>query len=723
MRNFLVENNVPGVSRELQRLEAAAKEALGDDYQFAGDIDKAGLLRRQIARRCIYGLDINPLAVELSRLALWIHTFVPGLPMSSLDHGLVCANSLTGIGTIDEALEALEPNSIGGQISIFEGAISDALDKAKNLLVDAANADEANKQEVKDAAKIAKQARKAAESSKHLFDAAVATRLGEINASNFVDPDQVREMGASDKVQELLAPLNPAHMPYLFPEVFLRDNPGFDVLLGNPPWEELMVEEPKFWLKISPGLFGLNPAAMKARIQELRDLRPDLVAELEIEIEVVARIRKALLGGPFPGIGTGDVDLYQAFAWRNIDLVRKSGYTGIVYPRSLLNGAGSELWRRKALANGESHITSLINTGGWVFEGVHNQYIVALVAIQRDSSDKGQIQLCGPFSSVIDFKDGVLSPGTTTFGVLSRASALAVLPQLPDSQSVNTFNKLLMHPRVDEKRPEWDVSPIRELDATNERSVFDTSDKDSGIPVLGGVALEIWNHNYEHPYAYADTKLITAHLMQKRRNQARTKSSAFYKLNDTVLADQSSLPFRSPRIAFRDVTNSLDSRTLICSVVPAGYLLTNTAPFLFFKDNEPRNLPYLLGFLSSYTVDWFVRKYVGLHVNFHIFNSIPIPIPNYDSPATKRLIELSVSLTSRNVELRDWAKLYLTQTIAIHDSESMNFICELEALVALAFNLTEVEITTIFDTFHKTTDYTELRNEVLKHFHTWKDKK
>jgi hypothetical protein len=122
-------------------------------------------------------------------------------------------------------------------------------------------------------------------------------------------------------------------------------------------------------------------------------------------------------------------------------------------------------------------------------------------------------------------------------------------------------------------------------------------------------------------------------------------------------------------------------------------------------------------------VDWFVRKYVGLHVNFHIFNSIPIPIPNYDSPATKRLIELSVSLTSRNVELRDWAKLYLTQTIAIHDSESMNFICELEALVALAFNLTEVEITTIFDTFHKTTDYTELRNEVLKHFHTWKDKK
>jgi len=70
-------------------------------------ITEAQLLRRQIARRCIYGLDINPLAVELSRLALWIHTFVPGLPMSSLDHGLVLGNSLTGIGTIGEALDAI----------------------------------------------------------------------------------------------------------------------------------------------------------------------------------------------------------------------------------------------------------------------------------------------------------------------------------------------------------------------------------------------------------------------------------------------------------------------------------------------------------------------------------------------------------------------------------------------------------------------------------------
>ena len=91
------------------------------------EVDAVGLLRRQVARRCIYGLDINPMAVELARLALWIHTFVPGLPMSNLDHGLVNANSLTGIGTIDEALDALQPGAASGAMRPLRRRLTDKL--------------------------------------------------------------------------------------------------------------------------------------------------------------------------------------------------------------------------------------------------------------------------------------------------------------------------------------------------------------------------------------------------------------------------------------------------------------------------------------------------------------------------------------------------------------------------------------------------------------------
>ena len=111
MAAFLADNPIPGVTNELRHLEAAAREAAGPD---APEPEPSSLLRRQIARRCVYGLDINPIAVELARVSIWIHTFVRGLPMSSLDHNLVCANSLTGIGTVDEALDALVPAAANG---------------------------------------------------------------------------------------------------------------------------------------------------------------------------------------------------------------------------------------------------------------------------------------------------------------------------------------------------------------------------------------------------------------------------------------------------------------------------------------------------------------------------------------------------------------------------------------------------------------------------------
>ncbi len=724
MRNFLVENNVPGVSRELQRLEAAAKDALGDDYQFAGDIDKAGLLRRQIARRCIYGLDINPLAVELSRLALWIHTFVPGLPMSSLDHGLVCANSLTGIGTIDEALEALEPNSTGGQISIFEGAISGALDKAKNLLVDAANADEANKQEVKDAAKIAKQARKAAESTKHLFDAAVAARLGEINAGSFVDPDQVREMGASDKVQELVKPLNPAHMPYLFPEVFLRGNPGFDVLLGNPPWEELKLEEHRFWLARQPGLFGMTTKKMHERVLELRKERPQDYLNFKIEALNVEVTRKALLSGPFPGIGTGDIDLYQAFSWRNWDLTRNSGALGLVLPRSVLSGASGAQWRRSVLRNSDSSIVTLSNNQGWVFEGVDGRYSIALITAQKSEENVGLIQLGGPFFDAISFLDGSKELGRLSFKQIDESSSSCSVPQLPSAESVVVFGKLRESPRFDSSEISSAFRYVREFDATLDRKYFSTSSQESGIPVIAGSGFNLWTPETGEVFSYADQELAITQLFNKRKNQSKLKSSAFFGMEKALVDDVETLDFFRPRIALRLITNATNTRTLIASLVPPNTFLTNAAPYLNNKTKNAINEAYILGVLCSIPLDWFARRYVELNVNAHIFNGFPIPDINSHKLWRDRIVLDSARLAAVDERYSKWAKEIGVAVGSVTDEATKDdLISELDALVSLMYGLNEPQVIHIFQTFHRGWDYKPRLESVLKHFHAWKDKK
>src|SRR5690606_4123186 len=99
IEEFQAERQISGVAAELEELRVAAKErlaAVGHLPDDAGvEIRNSDLILRQVAKRCIYGVDINEIAVELARLALWIHTFVPGLPMSALDHGLRVGNSLT----------------------------------------------------------------------------------------------------------------------------------------------------------------------------------------------------------------------------------------------------------------------------------------------------------------------------------------------------------------------------------------------------------------------------------------------------------------------------------------------------------------------------------------------------------------------------------------------------------------------------------------------------
>src|SRR5207253_2016189 len=96
---YLAKRSLPGVRNELERLRTSAAEKLGEMAEQL-PIEDAQLLRRLIARRCIYGVDLNPVAVNLSRLSMWIHTFVPGLPLSLLDHNLVPGNSLVGIARI-----------------------------------------------------------------------------------------------------------------------------------------------------------------------------------------------------------------------------------------------------------------------------------------------------------------------------------------------------------------------------------------------------------------------------------------------------------------------------------------------------------------------------------------------------------------------------------------------------------------------------------------------
>lgn len=713
MRDFLTATPVPSVRAELQRLAEKAREALGADAQAAEAITEAQLLRRQVARRCIYGLDINPLAVELSRLALWIHTFVPGLPMSSLDHGLVLANSLTGIGTVDEAMDALNATAL------FEPIIREPLAAAHELLKDYARASEADKSEVARGAEVLAQATAAAAPARAIFDVALAKRLG-LPIGEAWDAEQFIELAADPRIREAVDALSPAHLPYLFPEVFLRENPGFDTLVGNPPWEKLHVEEHQWWGLRIPKLRSMPQKERTAALTAFRASRPDLERQYAAEISAVRAINLAVSSGPYPGVGSAHLDLYQAFAWRFWRLLRAEGRTGVVLPRGALSGSGLQLWRMEVIEEGSfADVCFLINTGGWVFENVDGRYTVGLVVLERGVNRV--VRFCGPFTNQQTFRASARQLTEVTGEAFLGLSSTAAFPLIPDPMSADIFLQMKRSPRFDESREGWEFRPVQgDFNATAEKDKLelDVDEPKGRIPVLAGASFNLWDPDFGSPYAYVQPDVLRSMLAAKLARSLVSARSVYSGLQFS----EGELPMDRPRIAFRDVTNQTNQRTVVACLMPAGNAFTHKAPVVVRRQGDERAEAFLIGVLSSVPFDWYMRRWVELTLSFELL--APSPVPQY-APGTAmadRIVHIAGRLAAVDQRYADWAVAVGVTPGSVSDPvEKQDLIAELDALVALSYDLTRDQLEHVFATFHRGWNYDDRLAAVLEHYDTWKD--
>ncbi|MCC7128569.1 MAG: hypothetical protein IT192_07125 [Microbacteriaceae bacterium] len=712
MRDFLTATEIPGVRAELSRLAEKAREALGQDTEGAKAITEGQLLRRQVARRCVYGLDINPLAVELSQLALWVHTFVPGLPMSSLDHGLVLANSLTGIGTIDEAMDAL------GAKGLFEQIIREPLLAARDLLIDYASASEADKSEVAAGAEMLAKAKAAAEPAKAIFDVAVAKRLGVVTGEAW-DAEQFTTLASTKEIREAVDPLQPAHLPYLFPEVFLRERPGFDVLIGNPPWEKVKIEEHQWWGLRIPGLRSMPQAKKNALLKEFQSSRPDLMADYEKDVRQADTFRAVLIKGPYPDIGSGgDPDLYQAFAWRFWLLTRDHGRAAMVVPRGALSGSGMASWRHEVVTGGTfADVCFLLNNQSWVFPNVHPQYTVALTVIERGGDQI--VRFCGPFASEAEFRVGSEELATVPAEEFTSWSSTATFPLLPSPESAQVFRQINLSPRFKSTRPGWEFRLFREFDTSLDKGKFefDVDESNGRIPVVGGASFNIWNPDFGPPFAYANPELIREALRLKLRRSSSSLRSAFYGVD----FESGELPMDSTRIAYRKVTNHTNTRTTIPCLLPPGCVTVDTDPTIVRRDGNANAEAFLLGVLSSIPFDWTSRRWVEIHLTFEILNVLPLPRFVAGTDLSDRVVVISGRLAAVDGRYQKWAdEVGVPVGSVTSESERSELIAELDALVSLLYGLTAEQVKHIFATFHRGWDYTARLEKVLAYYDQWK---
>ncbi len=729
MADYLASRRLPGVQRELERLRAIAIDELGE----LGDgtmIEDSQLLRRMTARRCIYGVDLNGLAVQLARLAVWIHTFVPGLPLSFLDHNLVHGNALVGVGTLDEIRAKFESLSSPMFSIDAQSLLGEAAEPLRRLAI----INDASLQDIAFARAAQNEAREAIRSTEALCDLISAHAISEspkvtgFQFENWKDlADGVYQSDAAQFARKELTAFDVLHFPVVFPEVFLRNRRGFDLIIGNPPWKEVTVEEDIFWSRHFPSIRSLPQGRKRSKIKQLREERPDLVSQLESELRDTKQTRKFLLSGAYPGMGTGDPDLYKAFCWRFWNLsAKEGGRIGVVLPRNALAAEGSKMFRSAIFSEATRvDVTTLVNKGGWVFDDVTQKYTIGLLCVVHGKPKKESITLLGPYASKVKFLEGIEKEAAAfhSSDLLSWNDS-AALPLLPTEESIGVFVQLRKSPRLDlNESGEWRVRPDRELDATNDRPLMDFNSEecpDGFWPVYKGKSFNLWTPDTGTYYAWADPEIVCQRLQTKRLRGNKNKRSAHSEFTAQNLQNPQTLPCFAPRVAFRDIARATDSRTIVACLVPPNVFIANTGPYLLWPRGDESDQAYLLGTLSSIPFDWYARRFVELHVNFFVFNPFPIPRPKRNNVLWQRVVQLSGRLASTDERFSEWASAVGVEYGPLADDKKEDMIHELDAVVAHLYGLNKRQLRHIFETFHEGWDYQARLEGVLRHFHTWR---
>lgn len=240
--------------------------------------------------------------------------------------------------------------------------------------------------------------------------------------------------------------------------------------------------------------------------------------------------------------------------------------------------------------------------------------------------------------------------------------------------------------------------------------------EDTQWPVYKGASFNIWDPDTGTYYAWADPDTVVEALQARRLRQQRLARSAFSEFDREWAEDPDTLPCWYPRIAFRDIARATDTRTVIAALVPGSVVLTNKAPYLLWPEGDERDEAYLLGVLCSIPLDWYARRVVEISLNFHIFNSLPVPRPPRDDATRRRIEIIAGRLAAVDERYEPWAEVVGVPVGSVGAAEKDSLVAELDAAVAHLYELDEGDITHIFETFHVGWDYSPRLGAVLDHF-------
>ena len=403
---------------------------------------------RDVIGHCIYGVDLNPMAVELCKISLWMEALEPGKPLTFLDHHIQCGNSLLGCtpvllkkGIPDAAFTPLTGDDKDycskykklnkeerdkDVLDIFSGDEKpwEHLGNHAPYLINLNQMDDTSIENLKRKEEAYAEIMRSSGylNSKFIYDAWCAAFVWKKAPSDTIPYPITQRL--LDNIDSNPYSVNPAirseimrlsdeykffHWHIAFPDVFpLTTSPsghlptsptsGFDCILGNPPWERVKLQEKEFFSAVDADIANAPNAAARKRLIDALPISNPMLYQAFLAQKRISEGSSLLIreGGRYPLCGRGDVNTYTVFAELNRKLLSERGYCGCIVPSGIATDDTTKFFFQDLTDTGSLVSLYDFENRDKLFPAVDSRMKFCLLTLRSSTSPSGKLTISPP---------------------------------------------------------------------------------------------------------------------------------------------------------------------------------------------------------------------------------------------------------------------------------------------------------------------------------------
>lgn len=658
--------------------------------------------KREILRHCIYGVDLNPLAVDLCKVALWLEGLSAGLPLNFLDHRIKQGNSLVGVlrvadldgGIPDRAFTPVtgDDKKTASQIKArnkqeLKGLRTPKADQLDLLVSSAKVAARANYgPEMESFAALPDGSSESVRAMKRAYD----ELRGETNASWWSDwvaanlwtaaffallpsPENpealalvpttglLRRVMAAESLGELAATepvlarlihwanglaqeLSFFHWELEFPEVFQAG--GFDCVLGNPPWEQVQFDPREFFAVRDPKIAEAKHMAARTKmIKELETKNPKLHEQYHFEQHALDCVKKFTHeSNRFPLTSYGRINLAPLFTELNLNLLSDSGKSGLIVPTGIATDSFNQYFFAHLIKNQRLQEIKGFQNERFLFSSIHHSFTFCLIFIAGSSIDE-DVKMSWYSWTVQESNEAIRQTFLSRDDFAKINPNTLTCPVFRTGTDADLTKKIYRNFPVLEneatKENPWNISfMLMFMMNTDSHRFYDESAVDR-VALYEAKMFTQFDHRHS-TYDGATEKQINVGILPRSTDEQ--KQNPDYAVTPRYWVDRTEVENRLGNwkkgwlIGFRRISNTTNERTFIASILPRS--ACGDSVFLMIpRSVDAVRITCFYSSLNNLTFDFVCRqKMGGTNMNFFIVKQLPVIPPDRYSQADLEFI-------------------------------------------------------------------------------------